>query len=516
MEWPVLSLRISSLLASPSWEWTGDRWRSGSSWISPYDHPALESWSVHDSRRVAFQVRERSPGRPGLVPGSPGLVSADVYSAAVADASAWHRAHHLIEITPSSVTVSTGARCPAPVYLTEECNTLHGHWDVTRLRSIRAQQQFDRVEVARLLARTGHYSTRTAWQGIHLLTERSSLRFHNGELTVRMPDPAHHDEARELAPEAPVVNGYERLLDAVLADHHYLPERTAIELSGGMDSSNVAMSLARRHGPLFSSGALLQVGAPGEQQRRRRDALIRYAQFRDTALRAADYLPLDPRHAPTVPLGPHEEIYIAGHSRLLAAWKAEGMLWAVAGVGGDEMLSLPPEAYPPLLPGDLPRWLTSSTYEALQDQESGIPPAPPISDSTLRALACGAPMYLRAGMWPIYPLADPVMWRFGQWLPFEWRRRKHLARVRLQSLGFDDEVTHPPLRENFRDVLRQALVRFGPAAIRSMLATGSPLIDGKFVNADELAAAMARLDRGQPVQHDMMVTHVLRLHDALT
>jgi asparagine synthase (glutamine-hydrolysing) len=312
-----------------------------------------------------------------------------------------------------------------------------------------------------------------------------------------------------------VIDGYERLLDAVLADHHYVPERTAIELSGGMDSSNVAMSLATRHGPILASGALIQEGAAGEQQTRRRDAMIRYAGFRDTALRAADYLPMDPQYAPRVRLGPHEEIYIAGHSRLLAKWKADGALWAVAGVGGDEMLSLPPAPHPPLTPADVPSWLAPGVFEALRDQESGIPPAPPISDSTLRALACGAPMYLRAGLWPLYPLADPAMWRFGQWLPFSWRRNKHLARVRLQRLGFDPEVSHPPLRENFHDVLRRSLTRFGPAAIRTMLDTGSPLFDGKFVDADELAAVAVRLERQQLTEQDGMVAHVLRLHHAL-
>ncbi|MFK0279529.1 hypothetical protein ACIQVL_03510 [Streptomyces sp. NPDC090499] len=511
----MLSMRIDATSTSLSWEWADNRWRSGSSWISPYDHPALEIWSVQDSQRVAFQVRERMPGQLPHSPDAPRPVSTRAYSEAVSKAAAWERAHHLIEITPNGISVSTGARCPAPVYLTESGGVLQGHWDVTRLLRAVQHQHLDPVEVARLLARTGHYSTRTAWQGVSLLTERSNVWFHDGELRVRVPEPARHDEPRELSPDARVLDGYERLLDAVLADHHYVPERTAIELSGGMDSSNVAMTLANRHGPILVSGALLQEGAAGEQQKRRRAAMIRYAGLRDTALRAADYLPLDPHYVPRVPLGPHEEIYIAGHSQLLAKWKADGVLWAATGVGGDEMLSLPPEQLPPLVPSDFPRWLTLTTFEALRDQESGIPPAPPISDSTLRALACGAPMYLRAGLWPLYPLADPVMWRFGQWLPFIWRRKKYLARARLKRLGFDAEVTHPPLRENFHDVLHQALVRFGPASIRALLATGSPLIEGKFVDADELAAAALRLEQKQLKPHDGMVMHVLRLHHAL-
>ncbi|WP_274558092.1 hypothetical protein [Streptomyces spiramyceticus] len=464
---------------------------------------------------MVFQVRERLPGQQAHGPASPRPVSERAYNEAVVEARAWARSHHLIEITPQGVTVSTGAHCPAPVYLTAHHTALHAHWDITALRKVMPHQRLDPVEITRLLALTGHYSTHTAWEAVHLLSERSSAHFHDGELTVYLPEAARHDEPRELAPDARVLDGYEQILDAVLADHHYLPERTAIELSGGMDSSNVAMSLSIRHGPTLVSGALLQEGAAGEQQKQRREAMIRYAGFRDTTLRAADYLPMDPQHALGIPLGPHEEIYIAGHGTLLAKWKADGMLWAAAGVGGDEMLSLPPEPHPPLTSADVPRWLTPSTFEALRDQESGIPPAPPISDSTLRALACGAPMYLRAGLWPLYPLADPAMWRFGQWLPFSWRRNKRLARFRLQRLGFDLEVTHPPLRENFHEVLQKALARFGPDAIRAMLDSGSPLIDGGFVDADELSAAAVRLEHQQPAARDEMVAHVLRLHHAL-
>ncbi|MEU8848151.1 hypothetical protein AB0C70_18380 [Streptomyces sp. NPDC048564] len=248
-------------------------------------------------------------------------MSARDYDEAVIAAGAWEGAHHLIEITSNGTTVSTGAHAPAPIYVTAHGGTLHGPWDVTRLRSEIPHQNLDSIETARLLALTGHYSTRTAWQGISLLTERSRAWLHDGELRVRMPTPARHDEPRELAWDAPVLDGSERLLDAVLADHHYVPGQTGVELSEGMDSSNVAISLASRHGDVLASGALIQEGAAGEQQQRRRAAMIRYAGFRDTALRAFDYLSMDPQHAPRMPLGPHEEIYIASEPWLARSTK---------------------------------------------------------------------------------------------------------------------------------------------------------------------------------------------------
>ncbi|WP_411147392.1 hypothetical protein [Streptomyces sp. A30] len=510
----MLSIRIDT---SPgrSWEWNGVRWHSGSSWIEPYDHPALETWSAHDATRTFLMVRERLPGHNPQSPGPPQQMNGRTYEAAIAEAREWAGAYHLIEIAPAGTSITTGARATAPVYLTVNGTTLHGHWDVARLRPQLPKDELDPIEVARLLALTGHYSTRTAWSRIRLLTERSTADFHDGDLTVRLPQPAQHDQSRELAADAPVIAAYEQLLDAVLADHHYLPDRIAVELSGGMDSSNVALSLEHRHGRGLASGALMQEGEAGRQQKRRRQTLIDYAGFRDTTLLAADYLPMDPQHQPATPLGPHEEIYIAGHSTLLARWKADGILWAATGVGGDEMLSLPPAPSPPLTATDVPPWLTAATVEALGDQEAGVPPAPPISDSTLRAMACGAPMYLRAGIWPLYPLADPVMWRFGQWLPSTWRQNKRLARSRLQRLEFPTEVSHPPLRENFHAVLYEGLSRFAPRALRELLNTGSPLVDGGYVDPDELSKVAYRLERQQLEKRDEMAAHVVRLHNAL-
>ena len=158
----MLSIRIDT---SPgrSWEWNGARWHSGSSWIEPYDHPALETWSAHAATRTFLMVRERLPGHTPLSPGSPQQMNGRAYEAAIAGAREWAGAYHLIESTPAGTSIATGARATAPVYLTVNGTTLHGHWDVARLRSQLSKDDLDPIEVARLLALTGHYSTRTAW-----------------------------------------------------------------------------------------------------------------------------------------------------------------------------------------------------------------------------------------------------------------------------------------------------------------------------------------------------------------
>ncbi|MEV5264801.1 hypothetical protein [Streptomyces werraensis] len=512
----MLSARILDLRPGAAWVFSGDRWRSGASWIAPYDHPALETLAVRDGRRVFFHVRERLPGCSVENTCVPALLDERAYDASLAAARDWPRGHLLAEVTEAGFTLSAGHCCPAPVYYSVAGEELHLHWDLAVLRGLLPHQGLDEVEVPRLLTLSGYYSRRTVWSAASMLTERSALCFDGTSVTVREPRPALHETARVLDEDADVVGGYERLLNAVLADTWYVPERTAVELSGGMDSSNVALSLAARHGSLPRAGALVHDGEVGAQQMRRRRELLAVTGFDDTVVRAADFPPLDPQSRPAWRLGPQEETYIAAHSRLLRSWVADGVLWVATGVGGDEMLSLTPaergsqrQYRPPV-----PPWLTERAVEALADGESGIPPAPPVSDSVLRAIACGAPMYLRSGLWPLYPLADHAAWRFGQWLPVEWRRDKRLARERMARAGLSRQVTHPPLRESFHGVLQEAVQRFAPEQVREVM-KGSPLLDFGFLDAGELAAAAERLERGVSAQ-DEMIVHVLRLHAALT
>ncbi|MEV3873734.1 hypothetical protein [Streptomyces sp. NPDC049906] len=505
------------------WSWSQGCWRSGPSWVAPYDHPALETHCWRDTTRVAFQVRERLPGQTlGTAATFPRPVGTSTYEATREAAQQHEAAHHIIEIARGSVTVTAGGRVTAPVYLTVEDGVLHAHWDFTEVASQRTSHALDRVETARLLHLAGIYSTRTLYRDVHLLTERRTARFHDQTLTFTEPGNNEHPLPRELADGADVVAAYVDLLDGILGDHFHQPESTAVELSGGMDSANVALSLYHRHGAGLRAGALVHEGEAGEQQLRRRSAIKRHCGIRDDlTIRAADHSPLDRRWWNEERPGPHEELYIAGHSRLLAGWREEGVRWAATGVGGDEMLSLVPTTV-----GDgehqrgtpLPGWFTPRTRESLRDRSYGVPSVPPISDSTLRAVTCGAPMYLRAGVWPLYPLADPAAFLFGQWLPATWRRDKRLARTRVRTANpsFPREVSHPRLRENFHPVWEASVRRFAPQLTRSLIREGSPLIDEGYVDADALAAAADRIEDGTARSEDGAIGHTLRLHRALT
>jgi hypothetical protein len=174
---------------------------------------------------------------------------------------------------------------------------------------------------------------------------------------------------------------------------------------------------------------------------------------------------------------------------------------AFTGVGGDEMVARTTAEFPhpPLGTGLEPMpWIGERTLAASAEAETGTAPAAVVNEMTLSAQACAAPAFLRAGIWPAHPLADPDLIRFGEWLPLQWRRHKRLHQARLEAAGCPRALLEPRLRENFTPVMREALRQHGLPLIARMLADGSPLIDADFIHPDGLAAVHGRLaDGGQ-------------------
>lgn len=62
-------------------------------------------------------------------------------------------------------------------------------------------------------------------------------------------------------------------------------------------------------------------------------------------------------------------------------------------------------------------WIGERARAAAADAETGTAPAAVVNEMTLTAQACAAPAFLRAGIWPVHPLADPALVTFGEWLP---------------------------------------------------------------------------------------------------
>jgi len=516
----MLKLQIDVRDLGGAWLWSGGTWRRGNSWIEPFAHPGLEALLITDGTAWCATVRERRRGAP-VVSARPRTVTSAEYSRRLTDIRGWPGDFVTVEGGGEKVQVSAGVQGVAPLYLTSSSGQLLGSWDLTDLRGRFAADRFVEREMARLLALRPRYTHETVFAGVHRLTERAAVTWDGTGLAVQYPSEAEHATARDLRDGADVIAGYEALLDEVLAARPYDPDSMAVELSGGVDSANVAASLTARAPGRLVTSAMLLPGPAGRQQRHRRTEMIStFGGRRDLVVPADALAPLCPygRRAQDIPVSPYDDAYLEATEALHQVIAEQGGRNVFTGIGGDEMVALTSaEVSHAAVGADRPvmPWLGARTRALAEETDTDIAPASVVNEMTLLACACAAPSILRAGMWPVHPLADPAMIRFGEWLPRTWRADKRLPRERLARLGLSPEVCRPALAENFVEVMHGSLVRYGLAYLNQMLAGGSVLIDDAFVDPDQLALVRDRVANGRPLPRDREVFEVISLDLAI-
>lgn len=514
----VLKLQINPQRLDGSWTWNGSRLESGRSWIEPLAHPALDCLTVADRSTGAtfVTVRELLPDREDHGRRAMVELPTDGYHHLLDEAREWPLDFVTVETARTGqVSVSAGTQGIAPVYLTANNGILYGSWNMADAARHLPAVSLDVLETTRLLALWFRYTHRTSFTGLYRLTERATATFDGGSLTFRMPEAARHSTARELRPDADVLAAYEELLDGVLDRHVFDPDTTTAHLSGGMDSAVTGTHASLRYPGRILASAMLLPGTGGVQQRRRRQEMIRHAQFRADVTTDTDALaPLHPtgRRALGGFVNPYEESYHEATAALVEALTAHGVRTVITGIGGDEMLALTPTEAPHLPVGPAHQttpWLGPVAREVLHDAEADTAPPTVVNEMTLLALTSAAPLLLDAGMWPIHPFADPTMIRFGEWLPRDWRSDKTLHRRRLAHLGLSDDVVRPRLPENFTHVMHKALREHIPAHADRILKDGSPLIDAKLIDPDTFAETVRRIREGTILETDDRLADVI-------
>lgn len=110
--------------------------------------------------------------------------------------------------------------------------------------------------------------------------------------------PPRH-RARKLRPGAEPVARFGTLMDQVVHDAlDGLRGPVAVELSGGLDSANVAASAAALSSGQVLSAGLIVAGRAGLDQEIRRRIIVDHLGLRDLTVPANDHLPLAPCDVP--------------------------------------------------------------------------------------------------------------------------------------------------------------------------------------------------------------------------
>lgn len=476
------------------WRWHGGELVCGASWVRPVLHPTVLVTASQDADRTRLVIQERNYGDHEIDGGSADGV----------DRGDWLE----VAVEPRSVRFTAGVGGTAPLYLTAADGIVYGSWHLPDLRHhVSTDRLLDRA-VARVLTRQLRYSSDTLFQDIVMVTERATATATPAGITVNFPPAAQHvTAARRPRAGTNVVEAFETLLASAVSRTVPPGTRIGIELSGGVDSANVALTVARYTPATTCFGLLLDdlIDVKHEHgQAHRRHAVVSLLGLPDITVQASKHPPFVPdgvRRRET-PHDPSSAFYREAFDALrdAAAGKVDIMM---TGIGGDELLALPATRSPRTVHDTNQQdtnvsWLGRRTRAALADIDNNLAPVPVLPLPALMSFALHNPTYLQAGIWPISPLTDPQLQRFGEQLPLTWRRDKALLRERLRSAGLPNYVSRPDHPETFSPLMQLGLRRYGLDLARHMLSE-SILIDagyidhGQFVTAYEAAVRAPRI-----------------------
>jgi asparagine synthase (glutamine-hydrolysing) len=489
----VLRMRLTPPIDTAAWKWDGKRWNSGSSWIEPYAHPAIEHRMIRVTTGSSCLVVREAVSQLDAPPWAEDPINWPLQAMAVTVTGC------------QNVNILAGERGVAPVYLRPSGRSLHASWDLLDLNP--DAEDIEVREVTAILAYRARYSTATPFRSIRRLTERARATWASppGQLRIRYPEPALHSRPRLLRPGADPGPVFIELVRNEISVRPLTADQCAVELSGGMDSTITALALSEAVGRVRTSALILD-GDVGEQQCRRRAEIIDRGNLgSDIAIPASDYAPFHPasfRSAGQVS-SPIDGTYVEAMNVLYAHLRAVGVRWLFTGIGGDELCFQRPEERE--ITGDpwnihpIPDHLGPRACDALPSLLHDLAPSSALHASTLAALSVHSVTAMRHGLWPVSPLATPVVLRFAESLPLEWRRGKRLMRAWLESEGYSQEVVYPPLREDFAGICETAMLRYGFPLFRDRLPdsflVGRGLLDAQTMRnmCNEIAVSRRRV-----------------------
>jgi hypothetical protein len=484
----MLSCRIDLRdTRADSWRWHDGKLVHGASWVRPVIHSTALVTVSQKADRTRLVIQERDYRDHATDTDMAGVVNG--------------RDQLEVVIGPSSVRFTAGVGGTAPLYLTMADGIVYGSWHLPDLRRhTNTDRLLDRA-ATRVLTRQLRYSSDTLFQDIVMVTERAAATATPAGITVNLPPAAQHVlAARQPRAGTNVVEAFETLLASAVSRAVPPGMRVGIELSGGVDSANVALTLARHTTAITCFGLLLDdltaVGGEQGQACRRRHAVVSMLGLPDITVQAS-------KHPPFVPSGirrcgiahdPGAAFYREAFDALrdAAAGNVDIMM---TGLGGDELLALPATETAARAPRTAPNakqdtnvpWLGQRARAALADINTNLAPVSVLPLPTLMSFALHNPAYLQAGIWPISPLADPRLLRFGEQLPFVWRRDKTLLRERLRCAGLPSYVYRPRCPETFSPLMQLGLRQHGLDLARHMLSE-SLLIDTGYIDHAQFAA----------------------------
>jgi len=386
-----------------------------------------------------------------------------------------------------------------PVYLIADGGVVSIDWDYARLLGQRAAEIVWDIALAQI-AGLPTYGPRTIVAGIYRATAGATLIATPEGVDVALPEAILHDGPYELQPDADLEGRLFETVTSLLASRPLERARTAVELSGGMDSALTSLAAATAVGSgLMSVGAQFN-GVMGAAQRERRRLLCEKGAFDDLSIPAERFAPFSPLSLRRRRYGvwPEDENYPEIFEAIFAMLRQAGIDALISGFGGDELyLAYQGEEETQAADDETNcPFLTSMGLEIANAARSTYPRAW-LQQSCWQSAASQSQRVLRYGLWPIYPYHNVALARFISRLPRSYRRDRRLLRSTLTRVLGSPVFERGYLKESFDPVALRGICENRDYLIdlvaRSPLSR-HPEIDHRAIRAT-LAGDIAALDR---------------------
>lgn len=334
---------------------------------------------------------------------------------------------------PSRVTAARTAGGTSPLYVSAQGPNICMSW---RFEEVVALLDDPRPNVALCRLRLEHGKGQTReqiiegvyalWPGEAVTFDGDGLRFQAcTDVPVVLPS-SFSDRAR-------ATDAFIEAISTVLRPALTRARRPLLEFSGGMDSTCVALAASGIRDRLDSYG-VIHPGAVGRQQRARREELIELLRLRDHTGSSTSILPIQSLSSDDCHVTPNDDVYRMCLMKVFDEHGLSDVDLVVSGLGGDELTK-------------------DHTYWRQEWELPGY-----TSSSSIVGSMSRADMFMRRGIWPVNPFANPAVVNLCRALPARMRKDRALNRLTIARAGLSDGYLTPRYHETFANVLSMQAV----------------------------------------------------------
>lgn len=346
----------------------------------------------------------------------------------------------------SSAEIVRTAVGGCPVYIATNRDMLVASWKFEEAAQAVPRPK-PHVEACQIYLKHGPCQVRDQIiDGVFMLWPGESATFSDSGLSFREADTPDIILPGPLRESARATDEFLRLVAEVMRPSLQKSERPLVEISGGLDSSCVAIAACAVKKSMSSYGVIHE-GAVGAQQRKRRRELVELLGVHDFEFPSFKHTPFAALEVEECTFTPLDDMYRLPCVYAIDAHPVKDIDLVVTGIGGDELTK-------------------ENTFLRQEWEVTGS-----VCTSSVVAAAGRADMFMRRGIWPVSPFISQSVVDFCRALPKKMRTGRLLNILTLARFGLSDGFLFPRYYEHYGNVAQReaALFDFDDALTQSVV-----------------------------------------------